>query len=316
MEIELRWLRYVVAVVDHGGMQRAAHALHMTQPPLSRQIRELERRLGTPLFTRRPLELTQAGTVFVARARRLLAEVDEVVAATRATAAGEAGEIAIGYILSAAYDTIPQLRAASEAAFPGMVLDATEYWPGQLDTGLLSGDLDVVVAHTMPVRADFRRELLRIDPLIAVTHPSNPAVSDSGLVQLGEAFNGQTFVFYDPKYAPEHYALLVDALDAGGGSHLVRLDMVPGLRNIALPDERSFTLIPASMGPFLPRTVRAVLLDPSELPAARTELVWHRDRESPTLLRFFAAAREVSTERDWLATPTRTVQAHQAATGR
>ncbi|WP_133051049.1 LysR family transcriptional regulator, partial [Mycobacteroides abscessus] len=91
MEIELRWLRYVVAVADHGGMQRAADALHMTQPPLSRQIRELERRLGTSLFTRRPVSLTAAGAVFVEHAREVLSSVDNLVTATRSTATGEAG---------------------------------------------------------------------------------------------------------------------------------------------------------------------------------------------------------------------------------
>ncbi|MFT9663905.1 LysR family transcriptional regulator [Mycobacteroides abscessus subsp. abscessus] len=300
MEIELRWLRYVVAVADHGGMQRAADALHMTQPPLSRQIRELERRLGTSLFTRRPVSLTAAGAVFVEHAREVLSSVDNLVTATRSTATGEAGELAVGYILSGAYDTIPRLREASTAAYPGLRLDSRKLWPAQLDAGLLDGELDLVIAHTMPVRPEFRRERLRTDPLVAVTRPKNPAASGAGPVRLGEAFDGQTFVFYDPKYAPEHYAVLTKALDAGGGSHAVRLDMTPGLRNIVLPDDYSFTLIPESMKPFLPRTVREVPLDTSALPALEVELVWHRERESPGLLRFLAIAREVSAGRDWL----------------
>ncbi|MDX3610032.1 MULTISPECIES: LysR family transcriptional regulator [Streptomyces] len=303
MQIELRWLRYVVAVVDEGGMQRAAAALHMTQPPLSRQIRELERRLGTPLFTRRPLSLTPAGAVFVAHAREVLSSVDELVVATRATSTGEVGELAVGYILSGAYDTIPRLREAAEAAFPGMRHDFRELWPAQLDADLLNGELDLVIAHTMPARSEFRREALRTDPLVAVTRPSNAATSSGGPVMLGEAFDRQTFVFYDPKYAPEHYALLAKALDAGGGSHHVRLDMTPGLRNIALPDDYSFTLIPESMAPFLPRTVREVPLDTSNLPALDVELVWHRERESPVLLKFLTIAREVSADHGWLPAP-------------
>lgn len=300
MQIELRWLRYVVAVVDEGGMQRAAAALHMTQPPLSRQIRELERRLGTPLFTRRPLSLTPAGAVFVEKARAVLSSVDELVTVTRATSTGEVGGLTVGYILSGAYDTIPRLSEAAASAFPGLRVDSRELWPAQLDAGLLDGELDLAIAHTMTARPEFRREPLRTDPLVAVTRPTNPATSREGPVRLGEAFDGQTFVFYDPKYAPEHYALLTKALDIGGGSHQVRLDMTPGLRNIALPDDDSFTLIPESMAPFLPRTVREVILDTSNLPALDVELVWHRERESPILLSFLTIAREVNAEHRWM----------------
>ncbi|WP_319022038.1 LysR family substrate-binding domain-containing protein [Brevibacterium sp. FME17] len=234
------------------------------------------------------------------KARAVLSSVDELVTVTRATSTGEVGGLTVGYILSGAYDTIPRLSEAAASAFPGLRVDSRELWPAQLDAGLLDGELDLVIAHTMTARPEFRREPLRTDPLVAVTRPTNPATSREGPVRLGEAFDGQTFVFYDPKYAPEHYALLTKALDIGGGSHQVRLDMTPGLRNIALPDDDSFTLIPESMAPFLPRTVREVILDTSNLPALDVELVWHRERESPILLSFLTIAREVNAEHRWM----------------
>ncbi|WP_460370114.1 LysR family transcriptional regulator, partial [Actinocorallia lasiicapitis] len=107
MSIELRVLRYVIAVAEEGGFQRAADRLHMAQPPLSRQIAALERELGVPLFQRRPTALTPAGEIFVESARRLLAEADLLVERTRLAATR--GTVRVGYVPSVAYDTLPRL---------------------------------------------------------------------------------------------------------------------------------------------------------------------------------------------------------------
>lgn len=85
-------------------------------------------RLGIALFTRRPLALTAAGMVFVERARQVLASIDDLVEATRAAAEGTAGALKVGYILSAAYDTIPELRPAIELISPAIVIDTAEDW--------------------------------------------------------------------------------------------------------------------------------------------------------------------------------------------
>jgi DNA-binding transcriptional LysR family regulator len=82
MAIDLRLMRYVVTVADEDSFSRAAQRLHMAQPPLSRQIRDLERSLGVDLFQRRPTRLTEAGRVFVSEARRLLAQADELAERT------------------------------------------------------------------------------------------------------------------------------------------------------------------------------------------------------------------------------------------
>src|SRR4051794_31373861 len=97
MPVDLRLMRYVIAVADEGGFERAARRLHMAQPPLSRQIRQLEHDLGVPLFTRRPTRPTEAGELFVDRARGILAQVDQLVEATRWAGAAETGTVRVGH---------------------------------------------------------------------------------------------------------------------------------------------------------------------------------------------------------------------------
>ncbi|WP_415427224.1 LysR family transcriptional regulator, partial [Staphylococcus borealis] len=101
--IELRHLRYAVAVADEGHITRAAERLGLQQPPLSQQIRALEERLGVALFRRLPRGVapTAAGEVFIERARAILGDVDLAIEAARRTGRGQAGRLAVGFTGSA-----------------------------------------------------------------------------------------------------------------------------------------------------------------------------------------------------------------------
>jgi DNA-binding transcriptional LysR family regulator len=103
--IELRHLRYFVAVAEEGHVTRAAARLGLQQPPLSQQIGALERMVGVPLFHRRSrgVELTEAGRTFLDKTRRVLEDVEHALEAARRTARGEAGSLAVGFTSSAAF---------------------------------------------------------------------------------------------------------------------------------------------------------------------------------------------------------------------
>src|SRR5258707_10343969 len=99
MTMELRHLRYFIAVAEEGNITRAAERLDMQPPPLSRQIKAIERELDVQLFRRkaRGVELTDAGRTFLDNARSVLAQVDNTFEATRRTARGEQGRICVAY---------------------------------------------------------------------------------------------------------------------------------------------------------------------------------------------------------------------------
>src|SRR5204863_334052 len=112
MSMELRHLRYFVAVAEEGHVTRAAERLGMQQPPLSQQIRALERELDVQLFRRLPrgVELTDAGRALLADARAILQQIEHAFATTRRTARGELGRVAIGLGLSLWPESLQRMR--------------------------------------------------------------------------------------------------------------------------------------------------------------------------------------------------------------
>ncbi|MFB7493195.1 LysR substrate-binding domain-containing protein [Streptomyces sp. NPDC056161] len=296
MQLDLRLMRYVVAVADEGGFQRAALRLHMAQPPLSRQIAELEQSMGVTFFERRPTRPTEAGRVFIEGARAILEDTDALIARTIRAQHGELGTVRVGYVLSAAYDTMPRLIQAVSETHPDLEVIAREGWGSALDDALRNGELDVVVSHTLSGGPEYRRQRLRRESFVAVVDVAHP-FARRGSVALAE-FAGQTFSFYSRDLAPVHYDKLMATLAETGRTFGFREDPVPGLRRIVLGDERSFTLVPASMADSLGPTTAALEL--TDVTAALDlDLVWRDSRTKPAVRAFLTAADRLSRSADW-----------------
>src|SRR5882672_3856504 len=141
---DLRQLRYFIAVAERLHFGRAAAALHISQPPLSRAIRALEERLGVALFarTRRRVELTAEGARFLDEARRLAAQLETAVTELQGMAAGERGRLRIGFVSLADYGVLPGLLKAYKAARPGVALALREMLSPEQAAALAAGDLD------------------------------------------------------------------------------------------------------------------------------------------------------------------------------
>ncbi|MEJ0000999.1 MAG: LysR family transcriptional regulator [Verrucomicrobiota bacterium] len=120
--MELRHLRYFVVVAEEQNVTRAAERLHVSQPPLSRQIQDLEAELGVELFRRtaRSLALTEAGKIFLIEARAVLLRVDKAVETVRMVARRDRGSIRIGYAPSLTAELLPRALRLFEAEGPGV----------------------------------------------------------------------------------------------------------------------------------------------------------------------------------------------------
>src|SRR5260370_3342653 len=120
--MELRHLRYFIAVAEKENMTRAAAQLHVSQPPLSRQIRDLEDELGVALFDHgaKAVRLTEAGKVFLAEARAVVQRASEAVQAVKAVASGQRGEIHVGYAPSLTVELLPRALGFFQEANPGV----------------------------------------------------------------------------------------------------------------------------------------------------------------------------------------------------
>ncbi len=144
MNVELRHLRYFVAVAEELHFGRAAERLHISQPPLSIQIRVLEDIVGAALFHRsqRRVSLTKAGEVLLAEARHILARVDGAIAASRSASRGEVGELSIGFVSTADYNVLPPLLREFRTRAPGVRLTLREATTDVLLAALVERTMD------------------------------------------------------------------------------------------------------------------------------------------------------------------------------
>src|SRR3954447_17916484 len=150
MTMELRRLRYFVAVAEARSIGRAAERLRMAQPPLSVQIRKLEAEIGAALFRRgtRGMELTEAGQALLSRASEALALAAEGAEAARTVASGRRGRLSIGYMFVLAHAVLPKLIPELRRSLPGVDLEFIELSASTREARLL--DHSVTVALCMP----------------------------------------------------------------------------------------------------------------------------------------------------------------------
>jgi DNA-binding transcriptional LysR family regulator len=290
--MELRHLRYFVAVAEERHFGRAAERLHIAQPPLSQQIRRLEAELGAPLLhrTTRRVELAPAGEVLLVRAREILAAVDAAAEDARRAARGEFGRLAIGFTGSATYALLPALADALRDALPGVVLElrGEMLTPAQV-SGLLDGTLDLGLLRP-PVRDhSLEVEILRREPLVAVL-PKAHRLAAADAVPL-EQLEDEPFVMY-----PSHFrSVLHDAVEDTCAAH--------GFRpRVALEVSETATLVSfvaAGLGVSLvPDSVRHMTVEgavyrPLAREAAEVELAvaWRRDDDAPVVARALEVVR-------------------------
>lgn len=174
--MDLRSLRYFVAVADARSVGKAALQLNMAQPPLSVQIRTLEERVGTPLFHREAtgMRLTDAGAAFLSRAREALALAHEGLEAARAVAAGRRGRLTIGYMFALGYAVLPNLLPRLRERLPNVEMQFVEMSARTSEAMLL--DRRVTVALCMPpiVREGIESQRVATQPLRLAVRARTP----------------------------------------------------------------------------------------------------------------------------------------------
>jgi DNA-binding transcriptional LysR family regulator len=145
IDVEIRHLRYFVAVAEELHFGRAAQRLHIAQPPLSQQIRRLEEMLGHALFVRtsRDVRLTAAGEELLERARHTLTKIEADLAATQRIGRGEAGALTVGFIGSGMLTALPRMLGRYRKQYPQVDLQLREFYTARLVDALLEGTVDV-----------------------------------------------------------------------------------------------------------------------------------------------------------------------------
>ncbi len=199
-EIELRHLRYFVAVAEELHFGRAALRLHLAQPPLSQQIRKLEEIIGHRLFTRtsRAVRLTAAGEVFLDGARRTLRTVREDLAEARSVGRGEIGSLRVGFIGSGMLTPLPAMLGRYRRQHPKADLQLREAMSSQIMQSLLDGAVDVGFLRDGGPLPGLESEALFSEPFVAVLPASHRLASRKTI--SAAVLRDEPFVFF-PQFA-------------------------------------------------------------------------------------------------------------------
>ncbi len=296
MNIELRQLRYFVAVAEEMHFGRAAQRLHMTQPPLSQAIQALEAQLGTPLFarTRRSVALTAAGDALLPEARRLLLQAEALPALVRRAADGESGSLSLAFVSIADYNLLPTALREFSSVYPAVQVGLQEATTDiQLDM-LTEGTIDagIVIA---PLPDMMKREIaylpLLSEPLVLALPEGSPALRNRkvSLKQVAD----QPLVIFPRRIGPRFQDLIFSCFHDAGiappriGQEAIQMQTIVSLVSAGM----GIALVPQSVSNLKRPGVEYRALKEAS-PKVEFGLAWRRDNASPVLSAFIELMRK------------------------
>jgi DNA-binding transcriptional LysR family regulator len=291
--MELRHLRYFVAVAEELHFGRAAARLGIAQPPLSQQIRQLERELEVALFARggRRVDLTEAGRVYLAEAREILQRVARATLAARRAARGETGALAVGVVASATYGLMPRVFRTFRARNPDVALSVGVMSTGPQVDAIRAGQLQIGLARPPFGDETLAAETVYEEPVIVVLPTGHPLAARPALPLA--AFVAEPFVLFPRDRRPGWYDFMLGLCREAG--------FQPAITQEAPDLATAMALVAAGIGVTLaPASVKDLRRSGVEYrdlaaPAPRTRLVALRraGEPSPVVARFLEVVREV-----------------------
>jgi DNA-binding transcriptional LysR family regulator len=287
--MELRHLHYFSVLADTLHFGRAAERLHISQPPLSRQIVLLEQELGVTLFerSRRSVRLTAAGERLKVEAHEILDSVERAKRNTKAASLGERGTLSVGFMFAAAYSVVPPLTRAYTSAFPLVELRLSESVTPLLIDNLRAGEIDLGImypprdAERLTVRPVFR------EPLV-VALPANHPLAALPILEVGQ-LRDQSFIISPRKASPYIYDTIVDHCQGHGFTPKIRLEtnFQQTIVNLVAQDI-GIALVHRSIGSSRPANV--VFKELADAPFVDVTLTWNSNNRNPCVETFAQTA--------------------------
>ncbi len=314
MPLDLRQLRYFVAVAEEGHITRAAERLGMQQPPLSQQIKALEGQLGLLLFRRkaRGVELTESGQVLLEEARAILARLEQAERATLKTARGEQGKLHVGIAPTAPFHPfVPGVIRAFRQAYSSVEVMLDECLSRQAVQGLKEARLDAAFVRAELTDAELTLHRLFEEPMVVALPAGHALAQRAGAEPRPlSAFAQDSFIAFARVEGPGMFdATLAACLRAGFtprlGQEAPRITSTLGLVAAGL----GVAIVPASISRIAMDGVAYCELAPAERPSVPLHLATRRGAASPTLRNFVDLVRRTARQtREDVAAGIRTFQ--------
>ena len=299
--MELRQLRYFIAVAEEGHITRAAERLGIQQPPLSRQIKAIEKEIDVQLFYRQPrgVELTDAGRSFFERARGLLCQLDHAFDAARSTARGEQGRVSIGIMPSGPFHPfVPQVIRKFRESYPMVSLTIEERLSTDMMERVREERMDVAFIRTSCVDPDnLVIALLFDEPMIVAIPEGNPLIRDKEVKSLSmKRLASETFILFGPPGTGTYDSTIAACRAAGFsprvGQHTPGITSSLGLVAAGL----GVALVPASMHRTQMEGIAYRMLKGAVLPTAPLSIASRRRERSAVVRNFLATVKKAVKE--------------------
>ncbi|MBD2196799.1 MULTISPECIES: LysR family transcriptional regulator [Calothrix] len=285
--MELRHLRYFIAVAEELHFSKAAERLHIAQPPLSQQIQQLEAELGVKLFhrqTKRQVQLTEAGKVFLQEAYQLLMQLDTAVALTQRIGRGQTGQLRIGFTSLVIYDLLPLILRQFREQFPAVELVLRELTTSQQEQALRDGGIHVGFAHP-PLEDDTISYQCIHRQTLVIALPPTHSLAQTEHISVQNLLNEPLIIF--PRYlAPGLYDLIMSVFSQG--------NIKPHITQEAVQMQTIIGLVSAGMGLAItpsslqnlqrPGVTYRPLLEAA--PVIETALIWQQNCLTPLVENF------------------------------
>ncbi len=295
--MELRHLRYFLAVADELHFGRAAQRLGLSQPPLSVTIQQLEAEVGAPLFLRssRGVQLTAAGQALVPAAQAALEQAAQALHAARDAASGQVGRLAIGFAGTMLYRGLPQMLRGFQAEHARLQLSLRELSSSEQIIELQHARLDAGFVHVAQAPAGLAELLVSSQPFVACV-PAAHALARRRRLPL-TALAGEPLALVSRSVSPDYHARILNACQAAGFTPQPLHELQHWLSVVSLVSQGlAVALVPAALQQAgLAGAAFVPVQDPQgTLPRYETRCLWNPARDLPALGLFLQAVRLVA----------------------
>lgn len=285
-QLELRHLKYFMAVAEDLHFRKAAERLYISQPGLSRQIKQLEADLGITLFERhnRKVELTKAGQYLKTEIAQHLKELDRIINQAKLLNDGIGGDLKFGYVGSAMQDIIPDLLLKFRAENPDAHFSLKELDNQKQIDSLLSHDIDIGFVRLERVPRD-----LEIKPVLkenfCLVLPENHPINEANFKNLKQ-FKNEAFILFDPKYSASYFEKVMQIFDDCGFTPIVAHNTIHASSIYKLVEHNfGISIVPKSLRNQNLKGTKFIEL--KNIPQKTVlSVVWNKTNRNPILKRF------------------------------
>lgn len=286
-KMELRHLRYFIAVAEELHFSKAAERLHIAQPPLSQQIQQLEAQLGVELFhrkTKRQVQLSEAGQVFLQEAYQLLAQLQKAIELTQKIGRGEKGQLRIGFTGLVTYNLLPVILRQFREQFPEVELMLQELTTTEQERALQDSRIHVGFAHPPLEDNTLNQKCIQQEALIVALAETHP-LAEREKISVRSLIN-ENFIVFPRHLGSGLYDQIVSLCQQGNFSPKVTQEAIQMQTIIGLVSaEMGIAIVPSSLQNFQRAGVVYRNFE-EKTPLVETAIVWREEDMTPVLKEF------------------------------